>query len=222
MYINDMPPGSTVSLEAIVGLKTLAFDTVVEKSVDVPMPGVYVAPIMKDDKIIGFQGDGITCRATIIHDEEKVPYQWKNVKVVSMKTQDGNFCHAIYSEDDVKKVNRRTNYRVWLGFHGQARIGMAKEVIDVTVKDISCTGISFICPQEVEVKMGAMVHLNFSDPGNGINFVISALVVRREELERGNALYGCKLSKESQMIERYVNQKQRERAKHPANQPLKK
>ena len=101
--------------------------------------------------------------------------------------------------------------RLWIGEPGPATTGLGKSPIDVTIKDISISGISFLCDRDNEIPDGSVVHIDFRDSVNNTRFSISAIVVRSEEIERARVVYGCKLNQESPAIAKYVNEKQREK-----------
>lgn len=54
-----MPAESKVTLEVNIGLNTLEFETGVVKGFANPVRGIFVKPIMKDNKMINFNIQGI-------------------------------------------------------------------------------------------------------------------------------------------------------------------
>ena len=217
MLINQIVSGSKVTLLVMIGINTLEFETEAVEPLDSLQPGLVVNPITKEDKIINFHVSGVVCKVRIQNEEDNMPYEWVNVSVRKIKMNDKGLFHVLLSDKNVKPLNRREAVRVWLGIEAIAQIGRNKQTYDVTVKDISATGVGFICESNVEVLNGIPVHLNFFDPVLETKFSLTGIVVRKVELENNNTLYGCKLNTESPLVRKYVNQKQIQQARSVAN-----
>ncbi|MCR4650929.1 MAG: PilZ domain-containing protein [Lachnospiraceae bacterium] len=210
MYLREIPPDTSITLSVGIGVKVLEFNTKVAQVFDTC---IYTTPIMQQDKMVGFNTKGLVLSIIVPAEEEGKAFQFMNVKVRNVKTPEGELYHEISTFNEGKVINRRGACRVWLGNDGIASIGLGGEPVDITVKDISTTGISFICSDKIELKDNTVVHLSFRDPDTGTKFEIGAIVVRKQEMDRGRVLYGCKLNQESNAISKYINDKQREKLK---------
>ena len=170
-----------------------------------------VEPIMREGKMVGFSTKGLVLRIFAVNQSDSKFYQFINVKIRNVKMQDDRAYHEITCMSPGKVVNRRSACRVWLGFDAVAQIGLNKKTYDVIVKDISVTGISFICNDDVKVEPEMVVHLTFEDEVSKVRFSIGAIVVRSEETDRQRIIYGCRMNSESSAISKYINEKQREK-----------
>lgn len=92
-------------------------------------------------------------------------------------------------------------------------MGDSKHEHRVTIKDISATGIAFVCDDKTEVTMGMPLTLSFTDEDNRKSFRLMATVVRSEDSGYQRIIYGCKFKEESNIISKYVNEKQRQNLK---------
>jgi hypothetical protein len=148
--------------------------------------------------------------------DQKV-YEFADVEILNVKTQDEQIHHKMICKTPGKQINRRSAVRVWLGFDGIAMIGAQKAPYEVTVKDISISGISFILHKDMGIEAGEMAHITFNDVDARTKFSLSAIIVRTTEMEDGRVLYGCRLNQESQAIAKYIADKQREKLKASRN-----
>ena len=172
---------------------------------------IYAEPIFKNEKMIGFSTKGLVLSMITTDAESGRAWQFVNIVIRNIRDADGNLFHEIKCKNEARPINRRGACRVWIGEPGLATTGLGKSPIDVTIKDISISGISFLCDRDNEIPDGSVVHIDFRDSVNNTRFSISAIVVRSEEIERARVVYGCKLNQESPAIAKYVNEKQREK-----------
>lgn len=208
MYLYEIDKESKIQILVNIGMQVLEFESQV---LDITQGGILAEPVMKDDKILGFSTKGLIIRLLIINQSDQKVYEFNNVAIQNIKTPEEQLFHKIICRFPGKTVNRRNGCRVWLGIDGVAQIGTNKTPYDVMVKDISVNGISFVCPGNIQVEMGTIVHLAFFDDSTQTNFSLGAIVVRSEEMDQYKIVYGCKLNQESNAISKYVNEKQREK-----------
>lgn len=217
MFINEVEEGSRVEICAMIGSNKLEFETEAVRGLTAPQNALLVNPMLKDGKLLNFHVGGLVCQAVIQNKEDNKPYLWKGIAIRSIKNKNGECYHVLFSPNEGLLHNRRESYRVWLGFHADAKIGVEGKPHSVTVRDISATGVGFICEAGVEVNEGIPVHLSFADDIKGTKFDLKGKVVRKEELEDGRNLYGCRLNAESPQIQKYVNEKQIQKARNVGN-----
>ena len=210
MLLEELDVGSKITILVGIGSQTLSFDSVVEEPSD---NGILTTPVYRNDKLVGFRTKGLVIRIQVTNASDQKVYEFVNVEILNVKTQDEQIHHKMMCKTPGKQINRRTAVRVWLGLDGIAQIGTHKVAYEVTVKDISVSGISFIFHKDLNVETGTIAHIVFNDSEARMKFNISAIIVRTAQLDDGKVLYGCRLNQESPAIAKYVNDKQREKLK---------
>ncbi len=210
MRLNEIKTGTSAELNVTVGSQKLEFYTTVMEVYD---DCIYVETITQDDKVIGFSAKGIMLDLIITDSESERAYKFSNVRVRTIRTPKDEMFHEIRCNGEGRVINRRGACRVWLGEEGMATCGLGKESFPVTVKDISVSGIAFICSKDQEIPDGSVVHINFRDDSTGTTFSLAAIIVRSMDMEKSRMMYGCKLNQESNAIAKFVNDKQREKLK---------
>ena len=228
MYINEMCGGEPVKLELAVNGAKMQFESTVVTIGDKKklkalegivknFPYVLVEPITKEDKVIGFPSSGVEYTVSYVDKDSKKAYEWHGAIVKQVSFADGTKNHIFISEKNVKELNRRERYRLWLGCDGILQMGLSQKSLRVIIKDISATGVSFLIEDKQAVdgsmipKMSTIISLSFSDAETNTKFKLNASVVRIEENEDGRMLFGCRLMQESAAIAKFINTKQRER-----------
>lgn len=211
MLLEELDVGSKMTILVGIGNQTLAFDTMLEETSENGM--VLTSPVYRNDKLVGFRTKGLVIRLQVNNISDNKVYEFSNVEILNVKTKDQHIHHRMVCKNPGKQINRRTAVRVWIGLDGIAQIGMNRTAYNVLVKDISVSGISFIFHKDMQVEPGTMTHITFHDSTARTHFSLGAIIVRKEELEDGRVLYGCRLNQESSAIAKYVNDKQREKLK---------
>lgn len=210
MLLEELDVGSKITILVGIGSQTLSFDSILEEPSD---NGVLTTPVYRNDKLVGFRTKGLVIRLQITNASDQKVYEFTNVEILNVKTQDEQIHHKMICKTPGKQINRRTAVRVWLGKEGIAQIGTNRVAYEVVVKDISVSGISFIFHKDLNVEPGTIAHITFNDTEARTKFSLSAIIVRTAELDEGKILYGCRLNQESPAIAKYVNDKQREKLK---------
>ena len=210
MLISEVSVGAGVQIIVGIGLQTMEFSSHIA---EIHEGCVYIEPILKDEKMLGFGTKGLVLTMITTDADGGRAFQFSNIKIRNIKTKDDNLFHEVSCKTEGKAINRRGACRVWIGESGVASTGLGTTPFDVTVKDISISGIAFICDKDKDIPVGNVVHINFRDEAAKTRFDFSAIIVRSEEMERSRVMYGCKLNQESAAISKYVNEKQREKLK---------
>lgn len=208
MYLHEIGSGSKVNIVVKIGDQTLVFETVVEESVE---NGILTEPVYRNEKLVGFSSNGLSVGLEYGSESEQRVYEFVNVEILNVKTQDEKIHHKIVCRTQGKPINRRSGVRVWVGIDGIAKIGLDKTLHEVFVKDISISGISFIYHKDLDVEPGMLAQVTFNDPRVRMKFSLSTIIVRKAVLEEGKILYGCKMNQENPAIAKYINDKQREK-----------
>ena len=168
---------------------------------------LYVVPFEHNGVILNFNSGSVAI-SMIAYQEEKTPYLWKIVQI-NRETVDGVNYHVITSPMSGVKINRRENFRVFIGIDGKATV-LGKEVpFDVMVKDVSESGFAILVDVTTEVKINKneAVMIDFYDKAIDERFTLTGRVVRAEVDER-YVLYGCRLLKDNDLVRRYIANKQ--------------
>ena len=228
MYVNELSDNTRVEIRVKIGKEELSFVTQtvripeedskefekIKKKLKVPVKAL--APIKKDDKMIGFPDirPGVSYEINTSKDEK--PFVWRVVLIRSILFSSGNCYHLLCSNQTVDTLNRRENFRLWLGTSAIAQFGLNRKTYTVTVKDLSASGIGIMVEDsEFEARIGMPVSIAFDDLDTDLHFKVHADVVRIVK-DEGKVLLGCKLklsgqeAKEgrSDAIYSFINKKQ--------------
>lgn len=170
---------------------------------------LYVEPFEHNGVILNFNSGNVVI-SMIAYQEEKSPFLWKIVHI-DKENVDGKCYHVITSEVNGVRINRRENFRVFLGIDGRATIVGKSNPFDVLVKDISENGFAILLDETSEIKLNRndLLLLEFYDSISEEDFALTGRVVRAEKTER-YILYGCRLTKENPMVRKYIANKQLE------------
>ena len=208
MYQSEIKENSSVTVSVGIGKQVLEFNT---KALQIYENCIYLEPIRQNNKMIGFSTPGLILSIIVPDPNDGKAYKFSQVKIRNIKTKDGNLFHEVTCPNEGKVVNRRGACRVWLGEEGIANIGLSGKPIEVIVKDISVSGIAFICDSSLDIEQGTVVHISFFDEASKTRFSLAAIIVRCEEMDRGRIMYGCRLNNESNVVAKFVTDKQREK-----------
>ncbi len=212
MYINEITSGSTIKIIVNSGVTRLEFETKAVEGIITPVNGLIVEAVRTNEKMINFSSKGIVCGIFVIDNQTKMPYQWRIVNIHKIKVK-GIAQHVILTRQEVLPYNRRAYFRVWIWLAAILQVGKNQETYDVTIRDISANGISFVCSKNIDILEGGLIHVSFFDEVTGTSFNITALTVRKLDFDEQRVIFGCKLNVEVMAINRFIQQKQRERAK---------
>ena len=205
MYVNELSDNTRVEIRVKIGKEELSFVTQtvripeedskefekIKKKLKVPVKAL--APIKKDDKMIGFPDirPGVSYEINTSKDEK--PFVWRVVSIRSIRFSSGNCYHLLCSNQTVDTLNRRENFRLWLGTSAIAQFGLNRKTYTVTVKDLSASGIGIMVEDsEFEARIGMPVSIAFDDLDTDLHFKVHADVVRIVK-DEGKVLLGCKL-----------------------------
>lgn len=212
MNLSDLQPGTAIQITASRGVRSMDFSSNV---ISVEGLNVKIEPVLQDGKLVGFDNPGIILSMYVASKEDNRVYVYPGVKILSYKVSDGTlFQEVTCRREEGRVTNRRGAHRVWVGSVGTVKLGEDKREHTVTIKDISATGIAFVCDDLTEVPMGTPITVSFTDSKQNRSFKLMCSVVRTENnSEYRRIIYGCKFKEESNVISRYVNDKQRQNLK---------
>lgn len=169
---------------------------------------LYVEPFVYEGAVLNFDSANVSI-SMIAYEEEKSPFLWQVVHI-GKEIRDNTPYHVISSNLSGVKINRRENFRLFLGIDGKATI-MGGKAFDVLVKDISSSGFAVLVDMNapISVHKNDMMQIQFSDTTFEEDFVLNGRVVRMDKTDR-YLLYGCRLISENPAIDKYIANKQLE------------
>ncbi len=218
MKLSELEIDQPVTILIIVGEQKMEFPS----SIIFTNPKkytTYLAPIMKEGKILNFNGKGIATHIIVQLPESK-PIVFKDVILNTMKKDDGTFCYGMQSKDEGVEVNRRTSFRCPVGISTMLRVGLNRTSFDIILRDVSISGFSFVFENSDNgiCDVGQVVHTVLNDYIKEVNqnysFQMYGTVVRKKELENGKIVFGCKLSEPIKGLDTYIAMKERIRSRN--------
>lgn len=214
MKLSELSIDQPITILVTIGDQKMEFPSAIE-STNPRKKISYLAPIMREGKILNFNGKGILTSILVQLPESK-PLVYHNVMLNTLKKDDGTFCYGIQSNEEGVEINRRGAFRCSIGIQTVLRIGLDRTTYDVTIRDVSLTGFSFVFANfEQTTEVGKMVHavLNdyLEDTCENFSFQLYARIVRMEELENGKTIYGCKMEEKVRGLDSYIAKKERAR-----------
>ncbi|MFA9378460.1 MAG: PilZ domain-containing protein [Lachnotalea sp.] len=169
--------------------------------------GAFIEPIKQDEKMLEFNSGNLMISVTA-DIEGAQPILWRECVVKGVKYK-GEVYHMITCPRGGLVINRRSRFRIDMGYTGTVRIGYNKGTLNVVVHDLSASGFSFTTEKNLE-EYNEEAHLVFIDTDNDTRFNLVGEIVRKQEWHNNRFLYGCKFVKVNCMVEYYIAKKQRE------------
>ena len=211
MQLDELERGQSVLIQVVIDATQHEFPTEI---IETPK-GQYVlaAPIFKQGKIISFQSEKIITNLIVNIPNEK-PHIFFHVKVRALKTSNGQYMYQIITDSPSREFNRRGAFRCYIGLPTSIRIGVDHRALETTIKDISLSGFSFVMPYGADsYNAGEQVHTVLNEFINEKKMRFSmhlfGVIVRKEELDNGNNVYGCRLTSPVAGLEKYIMLKER-------------
>ena len=177
---------------------------------------VFIEPIRYNNQIINFMKPDISI-SVIYSKSDKKPVEWRGCFMKSLEYK-GKKYHAIGCKNPGVEVNRRGCLRIFVGETGIAHMSGPMGSVQVTVKDVSATGFSYIASKGKEATIGESVRLSFEDHIHYNKFELYGTLVRVVELDENRLQFGCALTKPDNTLEEYIALRQREQARHMQQQ----
>lgn len=214
MKLSDLPIDQALTIIVMMGEQKMEFPSSIEAT-NPRKKLSFLAPIMKDGRILNFNGKGIQTSILVQLPDSK-PMIFRNIILNTMKRDDGTFCYGVQCAEEGIEINRRGAFRCSIGVRSMMRIGLAKTTYDIIVRDVSLTGFSFVfCSLEDSTDVGKGIHLVLNDyleeTCEDFSFQLYGNVVRVEEVENGKTIYGCKLAEPVRGLDTYIAKKERAR-----------
>lgn len=203
MHITKIPENVQVMVIASIEKNYLEFSTKVIASKD---DGLIIEAIKNENgQALSLVSDKIRFDISYVEQEDKPPFLWKDIKAKFVKIGNTPY-HMLWQTSDGKRENRRAAFRLFIGEKAQLKLMSKAGNIPVILKNISTTGFAFVFQEELALNKFCTV----SCVVDNSTLVLSGVIVRKQVMENGNIVYGCKMEKFSKELDRFIAKKQRE------------
>ena len=211
MKLEELTAGTPITLIAKIGEEQLEFHSTVQETY--PKKKFILAdPVYRDEKIISFSSPGITVDLLVSLDKDK-PQIFQKVVIMTMKKPDKSLCYSIAATSDSKGINRRGNFRCFIGTPTTIKCGIEQDLYDAILRDVSISGFSVTVDSDLGITENQVIHAMLEDYIEELNenfsFHLYGLVVRIQELDNGKIVYGCRLNNKIGGLENYIMKKER-------------
>jgi len=202
-------PGDILTLMASREGAVAEFET---KLVDIVGDCLLCEPIMHEDKAVNFKLPGLKTELRIFDKGAGKLYSWRELDIKLGYYRKKTLCQLLYLKSEPVVINRRSNYRQFVGINGKV-VYFRYPPRDVVIRDVSNTGIGFIIEKKAEFGIGKFVNVSFNDEDGRYKFDLKCQIVREREMENGKYEYGCLVDNPPYYLGTYVAHKQIEERK---------
>ena len=206
LYLYDLDIGSKLVLNFNVKGHPFEFHVKVEKIIN---KIILLSVIYIDNKVLNLKNAE---RVSLIYTQEnEQPLAWHNLTIETYKTKDKSY-YVVNNNVIGIKVNRRNAFRVNIGKTCDFSLGNHSKINTAIVKDLSTSGFYIIIEpiNNINQYIGKVIKIVFDDALLNYHITLEGEIKRIENLDRGNILLGCKLIKEYNHLNTYINLKQRD------------
>ena len=202
-------PGSALTIKVKRDDAVADFDTTL---IDIVGDCLLCEPIMHEGKAVNFKAPGLKTEMSLFDVNAGKLYCWKEPDIKLGYYRKKTLCQLIYLTSEPIEINRRANYRQYVGIPGKV-VYFRSPPKDIIIRDVSNNGIGFLSEKKGEYKVGKMVNVSFVDEDGRYKFDLRCQIVRERELENGRFEYGCFVPNPPYMLGSYVAYKQIEERK---------
>jgi len=212
MYINELEKGQKITLSVKIGSNTVEFETTVQESVE--KKHAILADVVRDkDKVVSFNSSSIFIDL-FCYPSNSAPHLFKNVKVLLFKNKEGDVSYVITSNSPSSIINRRECYRIFIGKAIMVQRGLNRAADEAVLKDLCSQGFSFtVDATGTQYEINQTVHTVYNDIIEEIDknysFQLYGIIIRKDELENGKVVYGCKLNSKVVGLDTFIMLKER-------------
>ena len=204
-----MSPGMPLTLRVKRDDAVADFDTVL---VEIVGDCLLCEPITVEGKAVNFKAPGLKIEMSIFDKASGKIYCWRQLEVKLGYYKKKTLCQLIYLQGDPIEINRRSNYRQYVGISGKVTYFRSLPK-DILIRDVSNNGIGFIAEKKEEFVEGKIVNVSFKDEDGRYKFELKCQIMRVREMENGRFEYGCLVLSPPQSLGTYVAHKQLEERK---------
>lgn len=216
MRIEELTEGTLIRFLVNVAGNHLTFDSRIME-VHPKKRLVLAEAVYRDNKVISFRGKNLIVDVLALFPDEK-PQLFKNVTITVMKKADNTLLYRLNTIAESKGYNRREGFRCFVGTETSIQCGSNRAAYDAIIRDVSVSGFSFVCSNEVSLSQDQVVHALLNDYieelAENFSFHLYGLVVRSQEVDNNRILYGCRLNSPVYGLDTYIIKKERIRLKN--------
>lgn len=204
MNINELKAGTAIQIEYYAGGQKKQYDTVI---VGVKKNIVLAEKVTESDgTYVKFPSEMI---GNLLYTKDGKLYVWTDIKAEQVMLKKELYCKITLNKEEGENTNRRNAFRLFVGKQTSVSITTADGAkhYSVLLKDISQTGFGFISNEEFD--MGKRAEIRF-DMGEGKIATLTGHIVRIRQVSEGRKeyIYGCALSKPSDLLAKYIMKQQ--------------
>lgn len=202
MKIYELEEGTEVTLVILFDEKTLNLKTT---CVGAKGKDLMVAALRVEGKVLNLGMGDVKVNLMMDRENEK-PLMWTNCEV-KMVVSKGTPLMRLSTKYDGQAVNRREDFRLYIGGAAKGRIGRNKEALQMVLRDVSYSGFAVFLEEHVKCEVGNPIRVVHKDPELMVLLDLQGKIVRMEE-RNDRLLLGCKLDLPSAVLGKYISDKQ--------------
>ena len=212
MFIDELQTGQNITMKARIGSEILEFEITIQDTLP-KKHTILTSVVAKNEKVISFQAKGLVVDL-LVYPSDSAPLVFKNVKVVLSRDKEGNLFYAITTIAEAKVLNRRENYRVFIGKEIVVQGGSNRAAYEAILKDVSTNGFAITVNADIasfteKQVLHTVLNDHIEETGQNFSFQLYGIVMRKQELENNLVVYGCKLNSYVPGLNNYLMIKER-------------
>ena len=212
MYLNELEKGHKITLSVNIGTEIVEFETTIQDPVE-KKRAILADVIRENEKVVSFNSKTISIDL-LYYPSDSAPLLFKNVRVFLYKDKDGNIFYIITSPSPSSIFNRRESYRIFIGKSIVVQRGLNRAADEAVLKDLCSQGFSFTVESTgTQYEINQTIHTVYNDiieeTGKQYSFQLYGIIIRKDELENGKVVYGCKLNNKVFGLESFIMLKER-------------
>lgn len=134
---------------------------------------------------------------------------WSNIDLRKIEYE-GSIYYQVQAKNSMglhsRSAERRDDSRMDLNLPGTATDLRTQKLYNVNYENINNGGVAFSLNEEDAIFLGKKVEIRFDDTVQGVSYPVKAecTVVRREHLELGRVLLGCRINRSTKTCQLYI------------------
>jgi hypothetical protein len=217
MKIEELTTGLSITIIAHVQDEQVEFQSSIEE-VLTKKKALLASLIYQNEKIITFRGKNISVDLLVSFIDGSKPHLFKDINIALVQKSDGTYLYYITCEEESKAVNRRGSFRCYIGLASSIQSDLNRTSYPAVIKDVSSTGFSLVCSEDITLRNEQVVHVLLSDYIAELNeeftFHLYGIVVRAIPMDKGRVVYGCRLNSTVPGLDQYIMKKERVRLRN--------
>ncbi|MBP5332242.1 MAG: PilZ domain-containing protein, partial [Lachnospiraceae bacterium] len=182
-----LTPGTPLSLKVRSEDAVADFDTTL---ISIVGDCLLCEPILHEGKAVSFNVPGLKTEMSVFDPNAGKIYCWRKLEIKLGYYRKKTLCQLIYPQCEPVEINRRANYRQYIGIPGKV-VYFRSAPQDIIVRDVSNNGVGFLSDKKGEYTVGKMVNVSFNDEEGRYKFDLRCQIVPERELDNGRFEYGC-------------------------------